>query len=52
MEKNQSLSKGTYWILFFVSLAIMVWLLMFHSNWFWVDLPFLLTFLVKAMDVV
>ncbi len=52
MENTKTISKGMYWILFLVSLVALVLLLKFASNWFWADLPFLFTFLVKAMDVI
>jgi len=52
MENTKTTSKGMYWILFLISFVAIVLLLMFASNWFWVALPFVLTFLVKAMDVI
>ncbi len=52
MENTKTISKGMYWILFLVSLVVLVLFLMFASNWFWAILPFVLTFLVKAMDVI
>ncbi len=50
--ENATTSKGKYWLLFLVSSVAIVLLIMFASNWFWVALPFVLTYLVKAMDVV
>ena len=41
-----------YWLLFLVSLVINVLMLIFTPEWCWVPLPFVLTFLVLAMDVV
>ncbi len=52
MENTQTVSRGMYWILFLVAFVALVLLLMYASNWFWADLPFLFTFLVKAMDVI
>ena len=46
------MSKLLYWIGFIVSAAIMVWLLMCHPEWFWAMLPFVGTFLVKALNVI
>ncbi|MBK7094843.1 MAG: hypothetical protein IPH57_07310 [Saprospiraceae bacterium] len=46
------MSKLLYWIGFIVSTAIMVWLLVYHPEWFWAMLPFVGTFLVKALDVI
>ena len=39
-----------YWLITLVSTAICVWLLIYWSEWFWVMLPFVLTYLVKAVD--
>ena len=41
-----------YWfvILFLVFLVIFVLMLMFADEWFWVPMPFMLTYLVKALD--
>ena len=43
-------STRAYWILFFISLVVMILLLAFMSAWFWVALPFVGTFLVQALD--
>lgn len=43
-------SRGKYWIVFFVFLAIMVYFLIVDPTWFWLPLPFVLTFFVKAID--
>ncbi|MEL6867314.1 MAG: hypothetical protein AAFP19_23010 [Bacteroidota bacterium] len=42
--------KRLYWLIFAVSTVLFVLLLMFWSEWFWVVLPFQLTYLVKALD--
>ena len=39
-----------YWMLFGVSLAVMVGLLFTYPEWFWVILPFVCTYFVQAMD--
>jgi len=45
-------SKGLNWILTLVSVLGMVALLILIPEWSWVALPFVLTFLAKAFDVV
>ncbi len=42
--------KGTDWIMFLVSTLVMVALLIFANEWFWLALPFSLTYLVRALD--
>lgn len=44
-------SSGLNWILFFVSTAIMIAMLLFVPQWFWLVLPFSCTYLVKALDL-
>jgi hypothetical protein len=46
------MSNLIYWILFLISAALMVLLLVFSPAWFWVMLPFTGTFLVKALNVI
>jgi hypothetical protein len=43
-------SKGADWMFFLVSLVVTILLLIFVTEWFWLSLPFLLTYLVKALD--
>ncbi|MBX7107953.1 MAG: hypothetical protein K1X61_04825 [Chitinophagales bacterium] len=50
MEETKRSSKSLYWILFFISLTAMVLLLIFLPEWFWISLPFTITFLAGAMD--
>ena len=45
-------STGLDWIIFFVSLVAMIALLMYADEWFWLALPFVLTYFVKAIRVV
>lgn len=40
------------WIIFLVSTVIMTGLLLYASEWFWVMLPFVLTYLVKALRAI
>jgi len=44
-------STSRYWLYFLISLAICVTFLFFIPGWFWVPLPFICTFLVKALDM-
>jgi len=39
------------WILFLVSTFVMILMLMYADEWFWLALPFSLTFLVRALRV-
>jgi hypothetical protein len=39
------------WLIFLVSLVAMIVLLIVATPWFWVALPFVLTYLVKAIGV-
>ncbi len=50
MESTSTKSTGKYWIYFGVSAAATLALLIFANEWFWVGLPFMLTYLVQAMD--
>lgn len=43
-------STGKYWLYFLVSLGIMIAMLIFMPAWFWVALPFPITYFVLAMD--
>jgi len=50
MASEAKSSTRTYWLIFFVTLVIMVGFLIINPTWFWVPLPFVLTFFVKAID--
>ena len=43
---------GKYWGYFIISTLIMIAMLIWMNEWFWLALPFSLTYLVKALDVV
>ena len=47
-----STTKSTvkYWLYFAVSLILTIGFLIILPEWFWVMLPFLLTYFVQAMD--
>jgi hypothetical protein len=49
---NTPAQTRSYWIYTAVSTVIMVALLVFAPQWFWVPLPFVLTSLVKAFDAI
>ncbi len=44
-------STRLHWILFFISTAVMLAMLVLTPQWFWLVLPFSCTFLVQAMDL-
>ena len=50
--QETSKSSKTDWILFIITAAITIAMLIWMSNWFWLALPFPLTYLVKAMDII
>lgn len=43
-------SNKNNWMLFGISAIITLLMLFFVNEWFWVGLPFTLTYLVLAMD--
>jgi hypothetical protein len=49
-EQKESTAK--YWLLFLVSTALLIFMMIFVNEWFWVVLPFSLTSLVKALRVI
>ena len=49
MEQTQNKTR-TYWLYTFISLAVMIGLLIVIPAWFWLALPFFLTYLVLAFD--
>jgi hypothetical protein len=52
LMEMQKKNKGLYWILFFISTAILI--LTIATNWPWLTLvmPFVFTFFVLAMDII
>ncbi|GDX45060.1 hypothetical protein LBMAG24_03870 [Bacteroidota bacterium] len=51
-NKNMETVKDTTksdWVIFLVSLAGMIALLAYADEWFWLALPFVLTYFVKAL---
>jgi len=45
-------ATSMYWIYFLVSTVVLIAMLIWVNEWFWLALPFSLTFLVKALDIV
>ncbi len=43
-------SKATDWLLFLVSTVIFFAMIVYVDEWFWVAMPFMLTYLVRALD--
>ena len=48
--QTNTTSRTTDWLIFLVSTVICILMLMYMSEWFWIALPFVCTYLVKAMD--
>ncbi|MBB4078785.1 uncharacterized membrane protein YhaH (DUF805 family) [Lewinella aquimaris] len=48
-EHQPHTTRRNYWMLFLVSLVIFFLMLIFMNQWFWVSMPFMLTFLVMAL---
>ena len=49
-RRDPAKSHTTDWIIFAVFLVITVGFLIFEPTWFWITLPFVLTYFVKAID--
>ena len=47
---TQEKSTRKYWLYFIVSTLVMIGFLIILPEWFWVVLPFSLTYLVLAFD--
>lgn len=46
---SENSSTGKYWLYFLISLVIFILMLIFMNQWFWVAMPFMLTYLVLAL---
>lgn len=44
-------NKGLAWAITLISLVACILLLMFKPEWFWVTLPFLFTYMTKALGM-
>ncbi len=51
MDTSKS-SGSRDWIIFLAATAVMILLLIFANEWFWLALPFSLTYLAKALKVI
>jgi 4-hydroxybenzoate polyprenyltransferase len=49
MANSSAADRRKYWMYFLVSLVIFLLMLIFMNQWFWVAMPFMLTFLVMAL---
>jgi hypothetical protein len=49
METTKSTAK--YWFLFFIWLVIMIALLIFYRQFFWLALPGVCTYFAKGMNI-
>lgn len=49
MANTATTSKGKYWLYFLISFVIFMLMLIFMNQWFWVAMPFMLTYLVLAL---
>jgi len=52
MEVTQNKSTLLDWLLFLVSTAVMIALLLYADEWFWLAMPFSFTYLAKALRVI
>jgi len=51
VNEEEKDNKGLYWIITLASLAVGIFLLIFYSQFFWLALPFFLTYFVKAIGM-
>lgn len=52
MTESTKPSTAKYWVLTIISIAAFVGFLLFLPEFFWVTLPFMLTFLAAAMRLI
>lgn len=52
MEATTDKSTRTDWFIFAISTVVCIALLMYASEWFWIALPFVLTYFVRALRVI
>lgn len=50
-EEETNDNPMLYWGITLVSLVACIFLLIFSPEWFWLTLPFLLTYFVKAINM-
>jgi len=51
MSTQENTSSKTDWLLFVVSTIVMIAMLIWVNEWFWLAMPFSLTYLVKALKM-
>ncbi|MGB3546835.1 MAG: hypothetical protein WBA17_07660 [Saprospiraceae bacterium] len=51
-ENSTAEQRRKYWLYFGISLVIFILMLIFMNEWFWVSMPFMLTFFVLALGEV
>lgn len=51
MNKEEKSSSSTDWLLFLISTVVMIAMLIWVNEWFWLAMPFSLTYLVKALKM-
>ena len=52
IQKEEGKSRMFWWLVFLVTTAITLFMLVYVNEWFWLVLPFSLTSLTKALDVI
>lgn len=50
-EEPQAGNKTLYWLITLASAVACIGLLIYSPEWFWLTLPFLLTYFVKAIGM-
>ncbi|HEY0298269.1 MAG TPA: hypothetical protein VGB84_03540 [Arachidicoccus sp.] len=48
----ETTSKGKYWVWFFIWLVVIICLLIWMRQWFWLALPGTVTYFAKAMGLI
>lgn len=49
MSESSNTSTGATWIKFIISTVVTIAMVIFMPAWFWLGLPFVLTYFVQAM---
>ncbi|MBC6996404.1 hypothetical protein QWY85_03230 [Neolewinella lacunae] len=49
MANSTAADRRKYWLYFLISFVIFMLMLIFMNQWFWVAMPFMLTYLVLAL---
>jgi hypothetical protein len=52
IQKEEGKSTMFWWLMFLVTTAITLFMLVYVNEWFWLVLPFSLTSLAKGLDVI